>query len=79
MTENRSNEHDMTILHQVWNANNGHLMNKLAALEEAEVTGITSFHAKSKILTVGWHRKIITYHDDKEVSKGCHDYGLFSR
>ncbi|XP_031555888.1 WD repeat-containing protein on Y chromosome-like [Actinia tenebrosa] len=51
----------------VWNANNGHLMNKLAALEEAEVTGITSFHAKSKILTVGWHRKIITYHDDKET------------
>ncbi|XP_020912310.1 WD repeat-containing protein on Y chromosome isoform X2 [Exaiptasia diaphana] len=51
----------------VWNANNGHLLNKLAPLEEAEVTGIISFPAKQKILTVGWHRKIISYNDDRQT------------
>ncbi|XP_048575994.1 WD repeat-containing protein on Y chromosome isoform X3 [Nematostella vectensis] len=52
---------------RVWNANNGHLLNELEAVEEQEVTGITALPAKHKILTVGWNRKIVIYYDDKET------------
>lgn len=48
----------------VWNASNGHLLNKLEPLEENEVTGIISLPEKSKIITVGWNRKILVYYDD---------------
>lgn len=52
---------------QVWNASNGHLLNKLEPLEENEVTGIISLPEKSKIITVGWNRKILVYYDDIQV------------
>lgn len=52
---------------QVWNANNGHLLNKLEPVEENEVTGIISLPEKSKIITVGWNRKILVYYDDIQV------------
>lgn len=48
----------------VWNASNGHLLNKLEPVEENEVTGIISLPEKSKIITVGWNRKILVYYDD---------------
>ena len=54
---------------QVWNANNGHLLNKLEPVEENEVTGIISLPEKSKIITVGWNRKILVYYDDIQVRK----------
>ena len=54
---------------QVWNANNGHLLNKLEPVEENEVTGIISLPEKSKIITVGWNRKILVYYDDVQVRK----------
>ena len=52
---------------QVWNASNGHLLNKLEPVEENEVTGIISLPDKSKIITVGWNRKILVYYDDIQV------------
>ena len=54
---------------QVWNASNGHLLNKLEPVEENEVTGIISLPEKSKIITVGWNRKILVYYDDMQVRK----------
>lgn len=54
---------------QVWNASNGHLLNKLEPVEENEVTGIISLPEKSKIITVGWNRKILVYYDDMQVKK----------
>ena len=54
---------------QVWNASNGHLLNKLEPLEDNEVTGIISLPEKSKIITVGWNRKILVYYDDDQVRK----------
>lgn len=53
---------------QVWNASNGHLLNKLEPVDENEVTGIISLPEKSKIITVGWNRKILVYYDDNQVS-----------
>ena len=53
---------------QVWNASNGHLLNKLEPVDENEVTGIISLPDKSKIITVGWNRKILVYYDDNQVS-----------
>ena len=52
---------------QVWNASNGHILNKLEPVEENEVTGIISLPEKSKIVTVGWNRKILVYYDDIQV------------
>lgn len=51
----------------VWNASNGHLLNKLEPVEENEVTGIISLPEKSKIITVGWNRKILVYYDDMQT------------
>lgn len=48
----------------VWNASNGHLLNKLEPVEENEVTGIISLPEKSKIVIVGWNRMILVYYDD---------------
>ena len=53
----------------MWNASNGHLLNKLEPLEDNEVTGIISLPEKSKIITVGWNRKILVYYDDDQVRK----------
>lgn len=52
---------------QVWNASNGHLLNKLEPVEENEVTGIISLPEKSKIVIVGWNRMILVYYDDIQV------------
>lgn len=57
---------------QVWNASNGHLLNKLDPLGENEVTGIISLPEKSKIITVGWNRKILVYYDDIQVRNSIH-------
>lgn len=51
----------------VWNASNGHLLNKLEPVDENEVTGIISLPDKSKIITVGWNRKILVYYDDNQT------------
>ena len=51
----------------MWNASNGHLLNKMDPADEAEVTGIIPLSEKSKIVTVGWNRKIVVYYDDIEV------------
>lgn len=51
---------------QVWNASNGHLLNKLERVEDKEVTGIISLPEKSKIVTVGWNRKVVVYYDDNQ-------------
>ena len=58
----------LLLLLKVWNASNGHLLNQLQPVEEAEVTGIIAVPIKSKILTVGWNRKIVMYYDDREVN-----------
>ncbi|XP_029193047.2 WD repeat-containing protein on Y chromosome-like isoform X1 [Acropora millepora] len=51
---------------QIWNASNGHLLNKLERVEEKEVTGIISLPEKSKIVTVGWNRKVVVYYDNNQ-------------
>lgn len=33
------------------------------------MTGIISLPEKSKIITVGWNRKILVYYDDMQVKK----------
>ena len=47
---------------QVWNYQNGNCLHELDAVDDAEVTGVASFH-ENTIISVGWSRKIVTYDD----------------
>jgi hypothetical protein len=55
---------------QVWNIQNGHNLQQLEAVSEAEVTGIVPLVDKKVIMSVGWSRKISQYEDnDHDVRK----------
>ena len=46
---------------QVWNVQNGHLLQQFEGIADCEVTGIVPVSDKKEVLTVGWSRKILAY------------------
>ena len=62
----------MNFIEQVWNIQNGHNLQKLEPVAEAEVTGVVPLLDKKMIISVGWSRKITIYDDSNpDVSHIC--------